>query len=274
MATSAENPLVSVIMAAYNVEKYIESAIISVLNQTYKNLELLIVDDCSTDNTLTIAKKYEDLDKRVHVFTNLKNFGVSYTRNKAAKNAKGNQIAFLDSDDCWERDKLSKQVNLMKQTNCTICYTGSKFMNEDGELYANVLKVPTSVSYEELLRGNVISCSSAMVEASVFKSILMHDDSCSEDYVAWLTVLKLGYHACGINEPLLIYRYTNNSKSSNRFRAAKMTYRSYRSIEISIKRSAYYTIRYAIYSLKKHSSIKIPLLKKTAARKINNKTII
>lgn len=107
--------LVSIIMPAYNAEKYIEEAIQSVLKQTYTNWELIIVNDCSTDKTEQIIKKYQEQDQRIRLCSLIKNKGVANARNTAIKNAVGRYLAFLDSDDMWLPEKLEKQINFMKK---------------------------------------------------------------------------------------------------------------------------------------------------------------
>lgn len=115
------NELVSIIMPSYNTARFIDKTIESVLKQTYKNWELLIVDDCSTDNTDEIVSKYDD--KRIIYLKNQKNSGAAVSRNKALKNAKGKWIAFLDSDDLWYPTKLEEQINYMKKNKSQIAIT-------------------------------------------------------------------------------------------------------------------------------------------------------
>ena len=119
--------LISIIMAAYNAEKTIEQTINSVLNQTYSNFELLVVDDCSKDGTARIIKKFMSKDSRVRLISNAKNSGVSYTRKHGLDEAKGSWIAILDSDDAWMPEKLEKQIARQKQTSADLLFTGSAF---------------------------------------------------------------------------------------------------------------------------------------------------
>lgn len=109
------NDLVSIIMPSYNTAKYISAAIESILNQTYENWELIIVDDCSTDNTDEILTEYAKKDSRIRYYKNEKNSGAAVARNRALRQAKGKWVAFLDSDDLWEKDKLEKQICFMKK---------------------------------------------------------------------------------------------------------------------------------------------------------------
>ena len=126
------NSKVSVITASYNCAKFIEESIKSVLNQTYDNLELIIIDDCSTDNTDEIIKKYLS-DQRIRYLKNEKNSGAAVSRNYALREAKGKWIAFLDSDDLWLPEKLELQVNFMKYHNYNFSYTSYEEIDENGK---------------------------------------------------------------------------------------------------------------------------------------------
>lgn len=249
-------PKVSVVMPAYNASKTIKESILSVLNQTYEDFELIIVNDCSKDETKKIISEFVDKDNRVVCFDNEVNSGASYSRNRAISSAKGEWIAFLDSDDIWKNDKLEKQMKLIECVpDATIVYTASSFINADGIAYSYVLPAEKETTYKTLLKKNLISCSSAVVKASIMKSIKMPNDSMHEDYFVWLTILKSHSCAYGINEPLLIYRLSNNSKSSNRIKSAKMIYNTYRAVGYSRFISFCLTLRYSIHSITKRSKI-------------------
>lgn len=125
--------LISIIMAAYNAEKTIEQAINSVLSQTYTNFELLVVNDCSTDRTAELVKSIAAKDSRVRLISNVKNNGVSYTRKHGLEEAKGSWIAILDSDDAWAPEKLEKQIDFQRRTNADLLFTGSAFMDSEGQ---------------------------------------------------------------------------------------------------------------------------------------------
>ena len=125
------NDLVSIIMPSYNTAEYIEESIKSVQNQIYENWELIIVDDCSTDNTDDILKKYIESDKRIHYLKNEKNSGAAVSRNRALREAKGKWIAFLDSDDLWLPTKLERQLKYMKDNNYHFSYTNYEEIDEN-----------------------------------------------------------------------------------------------------------------------------------------------
>lgn len=242
-------------MPAYNCEKYIKEAIISVLKQSYRLWELIIIDDCSTDKTVDIVRECVDYDNRIKLHINKNNQGVSSARNKGISLAKGMWIAFLDSDDIWERTKLEKQISLANNTGAKFLFTGSAYINEGGEYYPGIFEVPERVTYNSLKRQNVISCSSVLVQRSFFTNIKMENDDMHEDYAVWLRILKSGIEAYAVNEPLLIYRISPKSKSGNKFKTLKMTYKVFRFIELSRYKSIYFTISHVINSIYKYREI-------------------
>ncbi|WKV07997.1 glycosyltransferase family 2 protein [Thermoanaerobacterium sp. CMT5567-10] len=247
--------LVSIIMPTYNCEKYIEQAINSVINQTYKEWELLVIDDGSEDNTVEIIKELSKKDSRIRFVKNEKNQGVSATRNIGISLANGNWIAFLDSDDMWDKTKLEKQMKYAEKTSAEFLFTGSSYINEDGEYYKGIFEVPDKVTYKKLRNHNVISCSSVLIKKRLFDNIKMEKDDMHEDYAVWLRILRTGILAYGINEPLLIYRISRNSKSGNKIKSIKMTYKVFRFIGLNPIVSIYFTFRHVIESVKKYKKI-------------------
>lgn len=253
----SQERLVSVIMPAYNCEKYIEEAINSVLFQTYSNLELIVIDDGSKDNTVKIIERLIKKDSRVKFYKNEKNLGVSATRNKGISLANGDWIAFLDSDDIWEKTKVKKQIKYASDINAEFVFTGVSYIDENGKAYKGTFEVPNKVTYKKLMRQNVITCSSVFIKKIFFNTIKMEKDEMHEDYAVWLRVLKTGTCAYGINEPLLIYRISPNSKSGNKIKTIKMTYKVFRFIGIKPLGSTYYMIRHIIGSVIKYRKIKM-----------------
>jgi len=252
---SKNNDLVSVIMPAYNSEKYIVDAIESVLNQTYPDFELIVIDDGSKDRTFEIITFYSQKDSRVKVLQNDKNSGVSLTRNRGISLAKGEWIAFLDSDDIWAKEKLEKQIKCVHTQNADFVFTGVSYIDETGKPYNGIFEVPSKVSFEELLRQNVITCSSVLVKKIYFENIRMEKDEMHEDYAVWLRILRLGVTAYGINEPLLIYRISKNSKSGKKLKTCKMTYKVFRFIGINPVGSTYFMMQHISRSIVKYKKI-------------------
>jgi teichuronic acid biosynthesis glycosyltransferase TuaG len=247
--------MISVIMPAYNAERTIKEAIESVLNQTYHDFELIVINDASLDNTLKIVEEYMELDQRVKLIDNPKNSGVSVSRNKGVSMARGEYIAFLDSDDIWRHDKLEKQLKLMKEKVAVLSYTASSFIDQKGTVFNYIMQAEEKLSLDTLLKKNLISCSSAMVRADVMKRIKMPNDKMHEDYYVWITILKEYKYAYGVNEPLLIYRLSTNSKSSNRLKSAKMIFNTYKAVGYKVS-ACFLTLRYTIHSVQKRMKIK------------------
>lgn len=248
--------LISIIMAAYNAEKTIGFAVESVLRQTYKNFELLVINDCSTDGTEKIVKEYASKDNRVKLITNPENLGVSLTRLEGLKQAKGNWIAILDSDDAWMPEKLEKQISLQKRLNADVVFTAVTYIASDGKSLNWVLNVPESVNYKKLLKQNIITNSSAITKKDLFEQYYAIGDDMHEDFAVWLNILKAGYKAYAIDEPLTIYRVSVNSKSGNKFKSAVMNWKTYRYMKMNIFSSAYYMCWYTVNGILKYRNLK------------------
>ena len=251
-----QGPLVSIIMAAYNAEKTINAAIQSVIDQTYTNWELIIVDDYSSDNTSVIVAEKKASDTRIRYFRNNVNSGVSITRKKGLEEAKGDWIAVLDSDDMWTREKLEKQINLAFLREAELVFSGSAFMDNNGERIDWILHVPTTIKYKRLLKQNLVSNSSVLVKKELYSQFYVVGDEMHEDFAMWLLITKTGRVAYGIDEPLLIYRIADNSKSSNKIKAAKMNWNTYRYVGLRRISSLYYMCWYTVNGLLKYRQIK------------------
>ena len=250
------NPLISIVMPAYNAERYIAPAIQSVLDQPYPHFELIVVNDCSRDRTAEIIQEFAEKDPRIIFLQNEKNSGVCVTRNRAFNEAKGEWIALLDSDDMWRADKLELQLQCLRDNpDACLVYTASAFMDMEGNPFSYQMPVDASVTYNGLLRRNQISCSSVLVKKDLLLKYPMVGDQLHEDYVTWMQILKEIPCAYGINEPLLIYRLSANSRSANRISSAKMLYRSYRYMGYGAVRSAVMVFRYTLYSVNKRRKI-------------------
>lgn len=161
---TAVSGMISIIMPAYNAQRTLHQAVDSALCQTHQNIELLIIDDFSSDSTGQIAEEYIKQDRRVRLLKNGKNLGVAVSRNRGVDAARGEWIAFLDSDDAWTEDKLEKQLSCAVVRHGEFIFTGSAFMDADGNRKVGLLHVPEQVTYKELLKQNVISCSSVMIK--------------------------------------------------------------------------------------------------------------
>lgn len=244
--------LISIIMAVYNAEKTIKQAIVSVLDQTYTNFELLVVNDCSTDRTAELVERIAESDSRVRLIANEQSRGVSYTRRHGLEAAKGSWIAILDSDDAWTAEKLEKQIALQKQMNADLLFTGSAFMDSYGQPIDWYLRAPAEITYRQLLKQNVLSNSSTLVRKALYERYYAVGDEMHEDFAIWLRILKDGRKAYGVDEPLLIYRVARSSKSGNKIRAAKMNWNTYRYVGLNLFSAVYYECWYVVRGLLKY----------------------
>ena len=248
-----KEPLVSVIIPCYNAEKVLKYTLDSVINQTYKNLEIICINDCSKDNTLDLLKDYSEMDKRIVVLSNEKNSGVAQTRNNGLKIAKGEFISFVDSDDVWHLEKIEKQIKFMIENNCDLTYTAVQFIDDNGKITGKTFKVPTSVSYKQLLKQNIITLSSAVISKKVLQDRLFHDDHLHEDFIMWLELLKSKVdRAYGLTEILVDYRLTTGSKTRNKWKSLKMTYKTYKLLNINWFKAHFYLFHYIVRGLKKY----------------------
>lgn len=250
--------MVTIVMPAYNCEKYMEEAVESVKAQTYKDWKLLILDDCSTDGTGALAERLAETDARIRVLHSDTNGGVGRTRNRGVREADTEWIAFLDADDVWAPEKLARQIETAATLpEAGLLFTGSGFMRESGERLDYVLHVPKRISGRELLKQNLISCSSVLVKrALLLKYPMPEKGMLHEDFTVWLRILREERFAYGIDEALLIYRLSEGSKSADKGKAARMNWNAYREAGLGPVRAAYYMCWYILRGIKKYSHLK------------------
>ena len=222
--------LVSVIMPVYNAEAYLKEAIDSALRQTYRNIELIIVDDCSKDRSLEIARSYEQRDARVRVIAGEENQGVARVRNRGIQEAKGEYIALLDSDDAWREDKLERQVRLLESKGAQIAYCSYDFMDDNGNKIMRPFIVPEQTDYKKMLISSVISCSTALVDAKLMKAHPFRAECYHEDYALWMELMQIPVKVVGDKEIMMHYRQLRGSRSHNKWNAAKKRWKIYREV--------------------------------------------
>ena len=219
-------PLVSVIMPVYNGEKYIRKAVESVYEQGV-SLELLVIDDGSTDHTEEVLSAYEGREDFRYI-KNEQNMGAAGSRNRGVGLAQGTYISFLDADDWWESGKLKEQLKRLEETGYVLCSTGRELMKADGSSTGRTIPVKEKITYRELLKHNSINCSSVILRRDVAREFPMEHDDSHEDYITWLKILRKYGCAAGINKPYLKYRLSEGGKSRNKLKSAAMTYNVYR----------------------------------------------
>ncbi|TCT26458.1 glycosyltransferase involved in cell wall biosynthesis [Melghiribacillus thermohalophilus] len=225
-----DKDLVSVIIPAYNCEKFIGSAIESVISQTYNNWEAIVIDDCSTDRTGEIIKSYLKKEPRIRYFRLDKNSGAAAARNKAIELANGKYLAFLDSDDIWHPEKLSRQITFMKQNGYNFTCTSYSKVGENGNDLNRIVEAKAKSDYEGLLKhcpGN----STVIYNAEVLGKFEIPNIKKRNDYILWLQIIKEEKYIYGLKEVLASHRERDNSISSNKISLVSYHWKIYREYE-------------------------------------------
>ena len=242
-----KNNLVSIIMPSYNAEKFIRYSIESVLNQSLADWELFIIDDHSSDSTYSIATDYSHKDDRIKVLkTNAPSGSPAEPRNLGISAARGRFIAFLDSDDIWLSSKLAEQLRLMQNEQAVIVYSDYEKIDEQGNSKNRIISAPGRVDYNGLLKGNVLACSTVLVDSNKLKEFYFEKQG-HEDYALWLKVLRLTHgEARNTGTMQMLYRVREGSISSNKFHAVKWVWRIFRENEGLPLLSSFYYLTHAL----------------------------
>lgn len=239
-------------MPAYNAERFIEESITSVLNQTHQNLELIIINDCSKDSTLKIIKKKILEDNRIKLIDNKTNLGCADSRNIAFEICEGEYISFCDSDDIWEKEKIEKQLNHIKENNVDMVFTAYEMIDGFGK-FIKYRYVKEKVLLNDLLRENSVIFSTTFFKSKAVENIRFNHQWFHEDYVFLLECLQKGFVFSGINEYLVKYRVHNQGRSFDKFSAAKHRWKIYREyLKLNLWESMYYFFQYIVNGLKKY----------------------
>lgn len=243
---------VSVIMPNFNGEKFLRESIDSVLSQSYQNLELLFVDDCSTDGSLDAVKSFSD--DRIRIFSTEVNGGAAKSRNLAIENATGKWIAFLDSDDIWLSEKLEKQLSFMTEKGAGFSFTQYDVVDENGEKKATFTPKAWEYSFDDILKHNYIGCLTAIYDAEKLGKVYMPENAEKrEDVACWFNILKTGTNAYCLGEILAKYKLHANSVSANKFKMIKYQWRLYRKfLKFNPFKSLFYLIGWAVRGLRKY----------------------
>lgn len=234
-------------MPCHNGEKYISDAINSVLNQTFSDWELLVVDDNSTDGSVQIIENFCKKDSRIKLLCTEKSTGLPATpRNIGIKNATGRFIAFLDCDDMWLPTKLARQVPLFETKNVAVVFSYYAKMNGEGNFQNRLVSSPFVIDYEYLLKGDCIGNLTGIYDTKacgkVFQKEIHH-----EDYEMWLSILKRGFYAINTNTYEAFYRVQESSVSGNKFKTMKWHWNILRNEQnLSFFKSTKYFLHYAV----------------------------
>ena len=223
-------PSISVITPAYNAARYIGDTIASVQAQTCTGWEMVIADDCSDDETCALIEALAREDPRIILVRQARNGGPAAARNLALAHARGRYVCFLDSDDLWLPTKLERQLSVMRETGCVISYTAFRRISDDGTRIGQLIEVPESMTYRQLLKRTAIANSTSMVDSEQTGPLRLVDAG-YDDYILWLSLLRCGFEARGLNEDLVRYRVVGGSISSRPFRSAGWVWRIYREQE-------------------------------------------
>lgn len=246
-------PLVTVIMPAFNAEQFIEAALRSVIGQTVSDWELLVLDDCSQDGTCDIVERLAAEDERITLLRNETNQGVARTRNHGLDLARGQYVAFLDSDDVWHSEKLEKQILKISKTGADLAFCSYAIVNSVGEKAKRDYIVPDSIDFSGLLKENVIGCSTVLLTGTVAQQYRFQTDFFHEDYVLWLSLLEDGYKAVGCTEVLVDWRYLENSRSFDKRKSAGNRWKIYREyLRLPIWKCIWAFSGYAVSAFRKY----------------------
>ena len=247
-----KQPLVSVIMPCYNMERFLPHTIESVRQQTFQDWELVVVDDVSTDGTVAVLQRLGDQDQRIRWSVKPEHSGIADTRNRCLQLAQGRYLAFLDADDLWHPNKLEQQLKFMTDGNIGFSYTSYDCVDEDGSPLNKTVKTAGNLDYKSYLRNTIIGCSTVMIDKEAVGEVKLPSFRTSEDTATWLDILKKGFIAHALDESLTSYRVRKKSASSNKMKASYDLWTVYRKHEkLPFFKALYSFCCYAFNAIKK-----------------------
>lgn len=253
---AVEHPLISIVTPMYNCEKYLNDSISSVINQTYQNWELLLIDDCSDDNSAEIAKRFVEKDTRIYYEKLALNSGAAIARNAGIRKAKGRFLCFLDADDLWQEEKLEKEIRFITKTKGKIVFCAYDIIDSLGKSLHKVVHVPEKITYKKLLYNNIIFTTTVLIDLEYFGRFEMPGLRSGQDLATWLMLLRKCDYAYGLNEVLASYRQVPTSISHNLKNRLARTWNVYRKAEgLSVIKSTYYYLLHTFITLKKRKKL-------------------
>lgn len=253
---AVEYPLISIVTPIYNCEKYLKDSINSVINQTYPNWELWLIDDCSDDNSAKIAKTFVEKDTRIYYEKLTVNSGAAVARNVGINKATGSFLCFLDADDLWEKEKLEKEIRFITKTKGKIIFCAYDIIDPQGKPLHKVVHVPEKINYKTLLYNNIIFTTTVLIDLEYFGRFEMPGLRSGQDLATWLMLLRKCDYAYGLNEVLASYRQVPTSISHNLKNRIVRTWNVYRKAEgLSVIKSAYYYLLHTFITLKKRKKL-------------------
>lgn len=216
--------MISIVVPTYNSSETIKTTIESILNQSFQNFELIIVDDCSKDNTIELIQEYKASDKRVSLYKNKENLGAGFSRNYGILKAKYNYIAFCDSDDEWDRRKLEFQLDLIEKGYQFVTCGYDRYLNNQ---FIGKVTCSPNLTLEKYLKTTCIGLSTVILHKSILDDYKFTMDRTRQDTILWIKILKSGIKVATIDESLVRYNVRKNSISSNKFKAALKVFKVY-----------------------------------------------
>ena len=250
-----KDPLISIITPVYNAEKFINETIDSVRQQTYRHWELILVNDCSTDTSQSLIEAASREDTRIKVLNLEENSGAAVARNQGLDEAKGQYVAFIDSDDIWLPNKLEDQLRFMQDHQYVFTYTDLALVDEKGQIIKESVGVPTSLDYWQLLKNTAIACSTVLIHRQAIGPFHMPLVRKGQDTATWLMLMReRQIKAYGFQKVLNLYRQVSNSISSNKFDALKRTWNTYYRLEkLPLPQALYYFTHYVINAIRRRT---------------------
>lgn len=247
--------LISIVVPVYNAERFVRETMDSVLAQSYPHWELLLVEDGSSDGTVSVIERYieEREETRIRLIRQQANMGAAMARNRGVREAKGRYIAYLDADDLWAPKKLEHQLRFMQERDIAFAFTGYEFADERGVGTGKVVRVPESLTYRQALSNTTIFTTTVMFDRTKFEEELLQMPNIkSEDTALWWKVLRHGYTAYGLDENLASYRRAGKSLSSNKLEALRRIWNLYRRAEgMSIPSSMWHFCFWAVRAVRR-----------------------
>lgn len=253
MSEQLEEGLVSIITPVYKAERVIGETIRSVQAQTYRHWEMIFIDDCSPDHSAQVIQQLAAEDSRIRYHRLERNSGAAVARNKAISLAKGEYLAFLDSDDLWAPEKLERQLAFMSGHQAAFSFTRIQMIDAEGKIVKADVPIPDKADYKYLLRHTVIATSTVVVNRRLTGDFSMPLRRGGQDYATWLQLLRTIDYAYGLNECLTSYRTGGQSLSSNKFKSIQQVYTIQTEDEhIGKIPAAFNTLCFCIYAFKKY----------------------
>jgi len=247
--------LVTIIIPYFKKKKFINQAISSVLNQTYKNIEIIIVYDDENKTDLEYLKKLYEKNEKITILNNKKNIGAGYSRNYGIENSKGKYICFLDSDDIWKKNKIENQIKFMQENNYQCSHTDYEIIDENNNI-VGIRKAKNFQNYNQLIKSCDIGLSTAIIDKKIYSATCKFPKlKTKEDFVFWLEILKQGHEIAGLNENLTSWRKVENSLSSSTIQKIIDGFRVYYYyMEFNVIKSIYYLFILGLNYMKKKNN--------------------